>query len=81
MHQRTCRVVKDLTDETFEFLEESLTCSYNNNNYNEDMDNSITNSSLMSRLEPNYQNLVVSGKMGICFSWSHYQFLGHTRHA
>ena len=44
MHQRTCRVVQDLTEETFEFVEENLTGSYNNDNYNEDMDNSITNS-------------------------------------
>ena len=44
MHQRTCRVVKDLTDETFDFVEENLTGSYNNDNYNEDMDSSITNS-------------------------------------
>jgi len=44
MHQRTCRVVKDLTEETFEFVEENLTGSYNNDNYNEDMDSSITNS-------------------------------------
>ena len=44
MHQRTCRVVKDLTEETFEFVEENPTGSYNNDNYNKDMDNSITNS-------------------------------------
>ena len=44
MHQRTCRVVKDLTEETFEFVEENLTVSYNNDNYNEYMDNSITKS-------------------------------------
>ena len=44
MHQRTCRVVKDLTEETFEFVEENLTGSYNNDNYNEDLSNNITNS-------------------------------------
>ena len=44
MHQRTCRIVKDLTEETFEFLEESLTSSYDYDNHNEDMDKSITNS-------------------------------------
>ena len=44
MHHRTCRVVKDLTDETFEFVEENLTGSYNNDNYNEDLDTNITNS-------------------------------------
>ena len=44
MHQRACRVVKDLTEETFEFVEENLTGSYNNDNYNEDLDNNITNS-------------------------------------
>ena len=44
MHQLTCRVVKDLTEETFEFVEENLTSSYHNDNHNEDMDKSITNS-------------------------------------
>ena len=44
MHHRTCRVVKDLTDETFEFVKENLTGSYNNDIYNEDLDNNITNS-------------------------------------
>ena len=44
MHQRTNRVVKDLTEEAFEFLEKNLTSSYNNDNYNEDSDNNITNS-------------------------------------
>ena len=36
MHQRTCRVVKDLAEETLEFVEENPTSSYNNDNYNED---------------------------------------------
>ena len=44
MHQRTCWVVKDLTEETFEFVEENLTGSYNNDSYNEDLSNNITNS-------------------------------------
>ena len=37
MHQRTCRVAKDLTEETFELVEENLTGSYNNDKYNEDI--------------------------------------------
>ena len=43
MHQCTFRVIKDLTEETFESVEENLIGSYNNDNYNEDVDNSITN--------------------------------------
>ena len=49
MHQRTCRVVKDLTEETFEFVEENLTDSYNNDNYNENLDTNITSSILDSK--------------------------------
>ena len=67
MHQRTCRVVKDLTEKTFEFAEENLTGSYNNDNYNEDMDNSITTLSLMSNLQSNYQSLMISGTRHIFF--------------
>ena len=44
MHQRYCPVVKNLIDEAFDIKEENLTCSYKNENYNEDLDNYMNNS-------------------------------------
>ena len=44
MHQRNCRVVKDLNDEPFDFVEENLTGSYNNDNSSHDLDYILNNS-------------------------------------
>ena len=36
MHQWTCRVIKDLADETFEFVQDDLIGSYNNDDSSEE---------------------------------------------
>ena len=78
MHQRTCRVVKDLTEEAFEFGEENFTGSYNNDNYNQDWDNNITSS--IPDVKPGVKLSKSDDQWNDAnlFLWYRYRFLHYT---
>ena len=50
MHQRNCRVIKDLADETYEFVQDDLIGSYNNDDSSENLNYDI--SSLLPNIKP-----------------------------
>ena len=79
MHQRNCRVIKDLNDETFEIVEENLTGSYNNDSSSDDLVNTLKNPLL--DIKPGIKLLKSDDqwKAANFFSWFRYRFVHSTR--